>query len=59
MTYFSDREQYHSNKKLSMLIPINVWNGIAMLVNGVICNNNLVKNFPIQCLAKGLFFAMK
>lgn len=49
MAYFSDREQYYNNNKSSMLIPINVWNGIAMLVNNLIANNNLAKDFPRQC----------
>jgi hypothetical protein len=49
MTYFSDREQYYRGEKLSMQIPINVWNGVAMLVNSLIANNNLAKDFPRQC----------
>lgn len=48
MGYFSDRERYH-NVNSTMLIPVNVWNGVAMLVNSLICNNNFAKAFPRQC----------
>ena len=49
MAYFSDKEHYHSGERLSLHVPINVWNGIAMLVNGLIGNNNFAKDFPRQC----------
>lgn len=49
MAYFSDKEHYHSGERLSLHMPINVWNGIAMLVNGLIGNNNFAKDFPRQC----------
>lgn len=49
MTYFSDREHFYNRKDLSMQISVNVWNGIAMLVNGLISNNNFARDFPLQC----------
>lgn len=49
MPYFSDREQCHISEQSSMLISVNVWNGIAILVNSLIANNNLAKDFPRQC----------
>lgn len=49
MTFFSDKEHYHSSERLSLQMPINVWNGIAMLANGLIGNNNFAKDFPRQC----------
>lgn len=48
MLYFSDREQ-HNSIKTSMQISVTVWNGITVLVNKLIRNNNLAKDFPVQC----------
>lgn len=49
MTYISDKEQYYDREKLSMQVSVKVWNGIAVLVNGLIANKNLAKDFPRQC----------
>ena len=47
--YFSDRENKDCSKTKTDQISIQVCNGIAMLVNGLIGNNNLAKDFPRQC----------
>lgn len=49
MAYFSDREQFHNSEQASMLITVNVWNGVAILVNSLIANNHLAKDFPRHC----------
>lgn len=49
MPYYSDRECVKSQIILSEHITINVWNGIAGIVNRLISNNNLAKDFPRRC----------
>lgn len=48
MTYFSDRELVY-NGKLANEITIDVWNGIGVIINKLIANNLLAKDFPVQC----------
>lgn len=48
MTYFSDRELVY-NGKLANEITIDVWNGIGVIINKLIANNLLAKDFPAQC----------
>lgn len=49
MAYFSDREQVNKEKQQTENISVDVWNGITVLVNSLISNNNLAKDFPSQC----------
>lgn len=49
MTFFSNRENYNNKGQMTELIPINVWNGIAICVNTLIHNNNLAKDYPSKC----------
>ena len=48
MKYFSDKEGVN-NGSVSFKISANVWNGIAVIVNSLIGNNLLAKDFPKQC----------
>lgn len=48
MKYFSDKEGVN-NGSISFRISANVWNGIAVIVNSLIGNNLLAKDFPKQC----------
>ena len=48
MKYFSDKEGVN-NGSISFKISANVWNGIAVIVNSLIGNNLLAKDFPKQC----------
>lgn len=48
MSYFSDREHFN-DRTLTESISINVWNGIAGLVNSLITNNNLAKDYSLLC----------
>lgn len=48
MKYFSDIEGV--NKGCTIFrISIDAWNGIATIVNSLICNNLLSKDYPKQC----------
>lgn len=48
MNFFSDKE--HANMGvISSIISIDVWNGIASLVNSLIKKSLLAKDFPKQC----------
>ncbi|MBR4454173.1 MAG: hypothetical protein IKS33_07960 [Bacteroidales bacterium] len=49
MEYFSDKEEFNDRNYLLEDISIDVWNGIATLVKALIDNNNLAKDYPIQC----------
>ena len=48
MKYFSDKEGVN-NGSISFRVSANVWNGIAVIVNSLIGNNLLAKDFPKQC----------
>ena len=48
MEYFSDKEGVN-NGSISFRISADVWNGIAVIVNSLIGNNLLAKDFPKQC----------
>lgn len=48
MKYFSDKEGINKGD-VSFRISSDVWNGISVLVNALIGNNLLVKDFPKQC----------
>lgn len=48
MKYFSDRER-GNNGNIMFTISINVWNGIATIVNALIGKNLLAKDFPQKC----------
>ena len=48
MEYFSDKEVVN-NGSISFRISADVWNGIAVIVNSLIGNNLLAKDFPKQC----------
>lgn len=49
MTYFSDREKTTAIEQLTECITIDIWNGIAIIINSLIANNNLAKDYPLQC----------
>ena len=48
MKYFSDIEGVNDGNN-TFRISITVWNGIATIVNALISNNLLAKDFPKQC----------
>lgn len=48
MKYFSDKDGVN-NGSISFRVSANVWNGIAVIVNSLIGNNLLAKDFPKQC----------
>lgn len=48
MKYFSDKEGFN-NGSISFRISADVWNGIAVIVNSLIGNNLLAKDFPKPC----------
>lgn len=47
--YFSDKENFNKEQKLVETISVNAWNGIAVIVNTLIQNNNLAKDYPRHC----------
>lgn len=49
MAYFSDREHFN-DRTLTGNISVKVWNGIASIVNSLINNNNLARDYPRLCL---------
>jgi hypothetical protein len=49
MQYFSDRDQANTEIPTTNEISIDVWNGIAAVVNALVANKLLAKAFPKQC----------
>ena len=48
MKYFSDKEGANK-EKVSFRISADIWNGIAVVVNALMSNNLLAKDFPKPC----------
>lgn len=48
MKYFSD-EDYLNKGNTTFKITINIWNGIVAVINALMNNNLLAKDFPKKC----------